>query len=204
MTAPRHLHVIARRPAMGQGKTRLAADIGAVQALRWQRALLAHTSRMAVDPRWETHWHLMSGHGHALSLEGVEHRQCRGDLGTRIAMAMRVAGRSGHHLVIGTDCPGLTRRHLAQAFASLQRGAWVIGPATDGGFWLIGARAPLDALAGALVRWSTAHALADTVAALHHLGQPFRLDMLSDVDCGDDLRRSSIARATRGNSQACG
>jgi hypothetical protein len=83
--------------------------------------------------------------------------------------------------VIGTDAPGLNPALLRQAFKALRRAPSVIGPAADGGFWLVGARRAKDLTAAlAPVRWSTPHAGADMAAALP---QPVaQLPTLIDVD----------------------
>src|SRR6185369_1784929 len=73
----------------------------------------------------------------------------------------------GPVIVIGTDIPGLTPDHVAVAFRRLASAEFVIGPATDGGYWLFGARRrPLPRGVFAGVRWSTADALVDTLRSL--------------------------------------
>ena len=93
----------------------------------------------------------------------------------------------GPMVVIGSDIPGITRRHIAEAFQRIGADDWVLGPATDGGYWLVGARRRPRVIAPfAGVRWSTAHALEDTLANL--AGQKIGfLESLQDVDDGADL-----------------
>jgi glycosyltransferase A (GT-A) superfamily protein (DUF2064 family) len=119
--------------------------------------------------------------------------QGRGDLGRRMMRALRLAG-SRPAIVIGSDIPAITAEHLRDAFAALGRKPFVLGPARDGGYWLIGARHPLrlreDALDG--VRWSAPQTMADTVA---RLGEVAVLpSVLDDVDDGGSYRRTATRR----------
>lgn len=90
--------------------------------------------------------------------------------------------------LIGADIPGITRAHIARAFAALGGHDAVFGPADDGGYWLVGAKHPARLPHGLFgnVRWSTEHALADTLRTLP--GWRIALtDTLRDVDTGADL-----------------
>jgi glycosyltransferase A (GT-A) superfamily protein (DUF2064 family) len=90
--------------------------------------------------------------------------------------------------LIGADIPGITRAHIARAFAGLGNHDAVFGPADDGGYWLVGAKHPARLPHGLFsnVRWSTEHALADTLRTLP--GWRIALtDTLRDVDTGADL-----------------
>ena len=112
--------------------------------------------------------------------------QGRGDLGHRMGRLFR-ALPPGPVVIVGADIPGITRAHVAQAFAALGRAPSVIGPAPDGGYWLIGLRRtqrpPANLFDG--VRWSTAHARADTEATLP--GPVAHVATLRDVDTAADL-----------------
>ncbi len=99
----------------------------------------------------------------------------------------------GRACLIGGDIPGVEKRHIAEAFAALGAREAVFGPATDGGFWLTGFRRsrPLPPRLFEGVRWSSAEALADSIATLN--GQSHALvAALSDVDTAADL--SSVPR----------
>ena len=97
----------------------------------------------------------------------------------------------GPVVLVGSDIPGMRPHHIARAFRLLGRHDLVFGPASDGGFWLIGARRiramPRDLFAG--VRWSTAHALADTRANVPAAVSAGEADTLDDIDTATDLRR---------------
>jgi rSAM/selenodomain-associated transferase 1 len=185
--------IMVKEPRPGRVKTRLARGIGAVAAARWFRhQTAALIRRLAADPRWEVIL-LVSP-----DREGAESRvwrpglrrmaQGRGDLGARMARALRGAP-SGPVVLIGGDIPGAAPAHIARAFAALGRAEAAFGPATDGGFWLVGlARGGRAAPPGFLggCRWSTAHALTDAEASAAPLTTA-RVDTLSDVDDAADL-----------------
>ena len=179
----RHLIVFTRPPRYGRGKRRLAADIGDLAALRFQQAMLARTlRRLGRDLRWQI-WLFVTPEPKRWP-RGIPRRlQSRGDLGRRMEQALRGLP-AGPRVLIGSDIPGVERRHIAGAFRALGAADAVFGPAADGGYWLVGLRhagaAPglFDA-----VRWSTRHALADTLANLQQ-GRYALVDRLADVDDG--------------------
>jgi glycosyltransferase A (GT-A) superfamily protein (DUF2064 family) len=93
----------------------------------------------------------------------------------------------GHHpaLIVGSDIPDIDRRHVAAAFDKLRRNELVFGPSDDGGYWLVGAAQ--GARVGNLfndVRWSTEHALADTLANVRQGVRVAMLEPLADIDDG--------------------
>ena len=115
--------------------------------------------------------------------------QGKGDLGARMARAI-AAIPQGPVVLVGSDIPGIRPPHIARAFRALASGGVVFGPSEDGGYWLIGIRdrALLRGLFRG-VRWSTKHALADTIANLPP-GRDYALaDTLSDVDDAAAWRR---------------
>ncbi|HEY0837706.1 MAG TPA: DUF2064 domain-containing protein, partial [Azospirillum sp.] len=106
-----------------------------------------------------------------------------GDLGARMVRPLR-ALPPGPVVVVGSDIPDLDAPHVARAFRALGRHAFVFGPAGDGGYWLVGARRSRRVPAGLFrdVRWSTEHALADTLAGLTPGSSIGFVDVLDDVD----------------------
>lgn len=96
----------------------------------------------------------------------------------------------GPALLIGSDIPEISRRHVADGFRLLQRHDAVLGPAGDGGYWLIGLRrgAQPQRLDLIRVRWSGPHALADTRGAMEGLSVELAAE-LEDIDTGADLAR---------------
>jgi rSAM/selenodomain-associated transferase 1 len=189
--------VFLKEPRPGRVKTRLASDIGTIDAAWWFRHQSARLiAGVARDRRWRTVLAVTP------DAEGLRSRvwpnlprapQGPGDLGRRMTRFLRAEPgtlvRPGPVIVIGADLPGLRPHHVAQALGTLRRHDAVLGPATDGGFWLIGLcgrrAAPPRLLDG--VRWSTEHALADTLARLRHLDVGLSAT-LRDVDTAGDLR----------------
>ena len=201
-TAPaRQLLVFARPPVLGQVKTRLAATLGPAQALHVYGRLLARTQQaVAAAALPATVWLAEAPAAPAPATHplpdlpewpGLPWRlQTPGhDLGARLAEAFAVAFAEGatQAAVIGTDCPGLTARHLTQAFEALAGHDLAIGPAADGGYYLLALRQPQPALFRGIA-WSSPTVLAETLAHAAHLGLRVQLlPVLSDVDTEADL-----------------
>ncbi len=193
----RNLVIFARQPRLRVGKRRLAADVGDLAALRFSRYALARLLReLGGDRRW-TLWIATSPDrpttwvGPAQPLP-----QGSGDLGERLRRVVRQLP-PGPAVIIGADTPGISRTDVARAFAALGSKAAVLGPARDGGYWLIGLRRrPRDPLPFDDIRWSSAHTLADTLAALGEAPQS-QLQVREDVDDGAALRRALSPRQLR-------
>ncbi|MBP2296750.1 TIGR04282 family arsenosugar biosynthesis glycosyltransferase [Azospirillum rugosum] len=189
-----HLIVFARPPRFGRGKRRLAKGIGAFAAWRFYRtALSALLRRLSRDPRW-TLW-LAVTPDRSAGERGWPVRtrrvgQGKGDLGQRMARALGERP-CGSVVLIGSDIPGIQPADIAAAFRSLGRNDFVFGPARDGGYWLVGARrtAALPRTLFAGVRWSTPHALADTVAGLPPGTKVGLVATMEDVDDHESYRR---------------
>lgn len=185
------LIVMAKAPRVGHGKSRLARDLGLVEAWRINRSLQSRALRSAKDARWGAVLAVAPAQDLRIALPGVwpigsvRVAQERGDLGARLAAAMRNV--SGPVAVIGTDCPAAGRAEIAAAFQALKHAKAALGPCPDGGFWILAARRARDVIgAFAGVRWSTVHARADLEARL-----PFRVAHvaeLADIDTGADWR----------------
>ena len=188
----RTLVVMLKVPRAGRVKTRLGRDIGMIAATWWFRHQARGLLRRITDPRWTVVLAV------APDREGMVSRvwpaqlaripQGGGNLGDRMGRALRGAP-AGPCCVIGGDIPAINRHRIAEAFAALGRHDAVFGPAPDGGYWLIGLRrvraVPPTLFAG--VRWSTEHALEDTIATLpdHSIA---RIATLRDVDTAADLK----------------
>jgi rSAM/selenodomain-associated transferase 1 len=191
-----HLLVFARVPALGQVKTRLAAGVGHAEALAIYHELLGITRAAIADAGFPATVWLA---GTAVQMPSAEEKgdwanltvrcQQAGDLGQRMTAAFAAAFAAGATKVaiIGTDCPGLRAAHLAEAFSLLNEHEVVLGPATDGGYYLLGLRQPLPELFQNKA-WSTASVLADTLADAQRLGKRVALlPELHDVDTAEDL-----------------
>lgn len=185
----RVLILFARAPRLGAVKRRLAAGIGARGALRFYAGTLAATARaVGRDRRWRTIVSVTppgarADWGRLLPCGTARIGQPRGDLGRKMERAMRP-----YRLVLlaGSDIPGLRAADIAAGFAALGRADAVFGPAEDGGYWLVGMgpRRPTRPFAG--VRWSSEHALADTLRNFRGRRVAF-LRRMRDVDTAEDL-----------------
>jgi rSAM/selenodomain-associated transferase 1 len=181
--------IFARAPRLGAVKRRLAAGIGARGALRFYRTMLAATAwPIARDRRWRTVLAITPRGARAdwSSLAPPDTpriAQVSGDLGRRMERALAPFPRV---ILIGSDIPRLGPADIAAGFRALGRADAVFGPALDGGYWLVGfgPRRPYKPFAQ--VRWSSRHALADTLANFRH----HRVALLPpkrDVDSAEDL-----------------
>lgn len=178
--------VFARAPRLGVVKRRLARGIGDRAALRFHigtltallrdlkacrrfDVVLAVTPDRARFPLWVQTRRIPQGHG---------------NLGTRMTRALR---RHRRVALIGCDIPQANAADIFVAFRQLGVADAVFGPATDGGYWLValGPRRPSE-LFGAS-RWSTEHALSDTLRQFAHHRIGF-VRQLSDVDTASDYR----------------
>ena len=195
--ARRHLVIFARQPRLGVGKRRLAADVGDLAALRFSRWALARLLReLAGDRRWSLWIATSPDRPTTWVRRGQPLPQGPGDLGERLKRVVRQLP-PGPAVIIGADTPGVTRTDVARAFATLGSKAAVLGPARDGGYWLIGLRRrPRDPLPFDSIRWSSPDTLADTLAALGDA--PYALlQVREDVDDGAALRRVLTPRPLR-------
>ncbi len=188
-----HLVLMAKEPRMGRVKTRLASEVGLINAWRFYHFNLARTANALRDDRW--HCWLSITPDRAVAKRGIWPRgwkrikQGSGDLGARMLGPMKTLP-TGPVVIIGSDVPDITKAHINAAFRSLGANDMTLGPAPDGGYWMVGQRrrpVTIDPFKNA--RWSTAHALDDTLAGA--LASPRRirialLDTLSDVDNKND------------------
>jgi len=178
------LVLFVRLPRLGTGKRRLARDIGAVAAVRFERLMLARSlRRLGHDPRWSLR--LAVTPDRAARQLGA-HPQGRGDLGARMKRGLATCP-PGRKLLVGSDIPDLCPAHIAEAFALLGRHDVVFGPASDGGFWLVGCRHRPPGFG--TVRWSSEHALADILGNLPKALSVGFAATLDDVDDGATYRR---------------
>ena len=186
------LAIMVKAPVAGRSKTRLGREIGMVPAVWWARHQLSRLARTLPDPRWHTLLVVAPDAAvHSAALPPLARLpQGRGDLGDRMARVFRHV--TGPTLIVGADIPGITRAHVSAGFGALGSHDAVLGPALDGGYWAIGLKRP-NPLPPQLfdgARWSSPHALADTLATLGARRVAF-LPTLRDVDTAADLARVS-------------
>ena len=189
------LIVFLKAPRLGTVKTRLAAEIGPQSALEAYLALakrlIGNLSRLAnvelrftpddAEPEFQA-W-LRPGW------------QCRpqgpGTLGEKLAFVLDEAFALGawRVVIIGSDCPYLDANDIQLAWTALKYHDLVLGPATDGGYWLIGLRRPCSQLF-ARIPWSTGAVLRTTLRRARMADLKVKLlRRLSDVDTAADWRQ---------------
>ena len=189
--------VMTRFPEPGRTKTRLIPALGADRAAALHRCLIRRT--LDVVCHWAEAHHCDAEVRYAGGDEslfraqfGLQARyvpQSEGSLGERMNAAVVAAFSEGAKcvVVIGTDCPGLDSSHLSQAFDQLTHRDIVIGPATDGGYYLLGMRHHLPTLFEHIA-WGTETVLRQTLSkAAEASASVCQLPPLSDVDHAEDL-----------------
>jgi len=203
MHEPPLLVIMAKAPVCGAVKTRLAGEIGAVAAAALTRTLTEALLReVAGDPRFRTllaispdqarcapfaAWRVTLSKKLESSI-ALRVLQGRGGLGQRMQRIFDTCGR-GPLIIVGTDIHFVTREIIADAFRNLRRADAVFGRAEDGGYWLVGLRRRLKRLAPfGNVRWSSPHALADTLRNLRSESVAFAATLF-DIDTEADYRR---------------
>lgn len=187
--------IMTKAPVCGGVKTRLAKEIGAVAATALTRVLAASLLReIARDPRFRTVLAIAPDRAlkapfaawSAAKAERVA--QGRGGLGERMQRIFDRCGQ-GPLIIVGTDIPFITREMIAAAFRKLRGADAVFGRAEDGGYWLVGLSRRTRRLAPfENVRWSSPHALADTVKNLGGRRIAFAATLF-DIDAEADFRR---------------
>jgi rSAM/selenodomain-associated transferase 1 len=190
MPEPRII-IFVKAPRPGFVKTRLAAAIGNEAACAAYRQLTETVlANLAPLPHAELRF---TPDGAEIEIvpwlrKGWSTRpQGEGDLGERMHRAFIEA--KGPAIIIGSDCPQVELSDLRTAAKALQTHDAVIGPATDGGYWLIGLNAPYPALFEG-IEWSTGGVLQSTLAKADEAGLSVQLlRELGDVDTGADWER---------------
>jgi uncharacterized protein len=199
MMSQNHLLLLfVKHPKAGQTKTRLAAGIGHPRALAVYRALLQHLRQEAeatladkavfygneIPPQdlWaETAWPRLPQQGD--------------DLGARMQQAFQWGFDQGYQriVLVGSDIPHLTHHLLNDAFEQLGTHPAMLGPAADGGYYLIGLSQPCPRVFAGKT-WSTSSVLPDTLADFEAEGLSYALGpTLNDVDTVADLAGTWLA-----------
>lgn len=199
------LIVFVKAPIPGKVKTRLQIPLSKVQVAHLYEAFVRDVvwgarrcGAAAVSVAYEPHPRRpdLSWFEDSICPEDAPRwfPQATGDLGARLIAAFDRAFRAGAEkvVVIGSDCPDLHPDILSQAFACLDDAQAVLGPAEDGGYYLIGLRVPMPHLFTKM-DWSESTVLKHTLERLRLRGENFRLmPRHSDVDTFGDLK--SLAR----------
>lgn len=190
---PNHLIIFVKNRIPGSTKTRLAKSVGDEAALQVYDALLDHTQAVTAGFLAEK-WVFFSEEIEEKSLWSIGYRlavQQGQDLGKRMQQAFERCFAEGAQRVciIGSDCYELEPKHLQEAYAALQQHDVVIGPAHDGGYYLLGLQEQQPELFQNKI-WSTPDVFADTLDDCERLGlSVHQLPRLHDLDDVQDLKR---------------
>jgi uncharacterized protein len=191
------LIIFTRYPEPGQTKTRLIPSLGEEGAARLQQQmtehLVARARWLALDRPVEIEVRFAGGDAVIFKKwlgQGILYReQPEGDLGRKMAESFRQAFRQGAHRVVlaGSDCPGITPSALAMAFDVLREKDAVFGPASDGGYYLVGLRHDTPAIFQD-IEWGSDKVLEDTFKRIEQEGLSYRLmEQKQDIDRQEDL-----------------
>ena len=188
------LLLFTKNPEKGKVKTRLAQTMGEEMALKIYLALLEFTRDVSLQVEADR----LVWYSHYVDHEDLWHRndffkqlQLGEDLGARMSYAFKTTFQEGYKkvVIIGSDCATLTSEIVGTAFSKLDEVPFVIGPADDGGYYLLGMnyfepQVFLD------IEWSTETVCQNTISHLERLDQTYELlPVLSDIDYEADWKK---------------
>ncbi len=192
------IQVFARSPEPGQTKTRLIPLLGATGAAAFhahqvhERLGMLSAARLCPIELWCSPSSTSAFFRDCRERYGVAlHDQSTGDLGRRMHRALASAlERAKTALLVGTDCPSLCAADIEEACTRLDEGTDVVlGPARDGGYYLVAMQQPAPALFTDMP-WGTPAVFAESLVRLGQLGlSHFCLTERMDVDTPEDYRR---------------
>ncbi len=185
------LLIFAKNPIHGKVKTRLSKDLGDIQTLRYYQIFLKMifniTKNLPFDKivYWDERFPEINPFNNSSFRQEV---QSKGDLGRRMSIAFEKELQVYSSVcIIGTDCIELTESLLLDAFSYLDNNDFVIGPAFDGGYYLLGIKSYLADLFEA-IPWSTDRVFLKTLERIKETGKTLKiLPTLQDVDTIQDL-----------------
>jgi rSAM/selenodomain-associated transferase 2/rSAM/selenodomain-associated transferase 1 len=190
------LIIFSKYPVPGKTKTRLISLLGPAGAADLQKRLAEKTYQTArrYNQSREMDIEICFEGGSDRKMKAwlgkgpIYSQQVPGDIGIRMHHAMINAFLfgSGSVVLIGTDIPDITEMILDQAFTSLKKNDLVLGPSTDGGYWLIGLNRPVDVFQD--IKWSTSGVLQQTLQEARKQNLKYHiLDKLTDIDTEKSL-----------------
>lgn len=194
----RLLMTFVKNPELGKAKTRLAETVGQAKALEVYKALLSHTCSVVADLECDK----MVFYADHITYDDLwseqvfqKDVQSNGDLGDRMHDAFATAFDQGYKkvVIVGSDCYDITAEIIHEAFDELNNNDVVIGPALDGGYYLLGMK-KLHTTIFDNKSWSTDKLLAETQEAMENEGVSYNLlTPLSDIDYEEDLKGDLLA-----------
>lgn len=196
------LIIFIKNPVPGRVKTRLAADIGADNALAVYHTLLDMTRNVCSGVEADRFLYYSD------TIETIDNwpeniftkrlQKQTPDLGERMLSAFEETIKQyDKAVIIGSDCPGLSTELIEEAFGKLDNFDAVIGPATDGGYYLL-ALSKAEKSLFQHKEWSTSVVLKNTINDLEHLDMSYHLlPPHTDVDDLNDLRIVNLPELER-------
>ena len=183
------LIIFARKPQLGKVKTRLAATVGTENALAVYEKLLLHTRTVAKETGIDTYVFLTEQTDDDFWKDFYTELQAGATLGERMQQAFHFLFLKEYNecIIIGSDCPSLSSEIVNAAFYELQKNDVVIGPATDGGYYLLGMKTLTPALFQN-IHWSTEKVFSQTIRAIEKQKISYaQVATLNDVDEEKDV-----------------
>lgn len=200
------LAIFVKTPGLSPIKTRLATTIGPADAEQFYLLAAKAVAEVAAatKPDVVPYWAVAEATGleHPLWRDLPRVWQGQGELGPRLhCVCSQLLASHDRVLLVGADAPQITAALLLQALATLANPAtpFVLGRASDGGFWLFGTRKPVPAAVWHAPHYSCAATADELAAALTPLGRIATLPTLTDVDTAQDLAPLTTALATLAN-----
>lgn len=186
------LIIFLKYPELGRSKTRLAATIGNDNALKVYKELLAHTNLISKELNCDKYLFYDKVTANKMPWGDDIYQtayQLQSDLGGRMQNAFETLFAKGYEriIIIGSDCYDLTQQIIEEAFEKLEDKEVVIGPAKDGGYYLLGLKKLIPQLFTD-VAWSTDEVFSSTTKTLDSLSLGYNTTaILSDIDVYEDL-----------------
>lgn len=189
------LLIFTRNPELGKVKSRLAQGVGEKNALEIYKTLLQHTKDVVI----QTECTKRVGYSVKVRTEDIwdnklfeKFKQEGEDLGDRMYHAFAKAYSDGYKnvLIIGSDLYDLQPKHIEEAFKALDKNDVVIGPAQDGGYYLLGMNHLIKEVFYHK-NWGSDTVFKDTISDLK-TKEVYRLETLNDIDYAEDLKGYKI------------
>jgi hypothetical protein len=194
------LIIFTRNPQLGKVKTRLAESIGNEKALEIYIDLLEHTRNITLNLDCDKFvFYDQNIENNDIWLESIYDKKLQFgvDLGTKMQNAFRLLFELGYKncIIVGSDIFDLMDFHIQEAFYKLQFSDVVIGPAEDGGYYLLGLKKEITSIFKNK-DWGNSTVLTDTLLDLENYKIDF-LEILNDIDTIEDLEKSKHYQLNR-------
>jgi uncharacterized protein len=192
MSKDKLLIIFARNPALGRVKTRLAKEIGDEKALQVYLKLLEHTHKVADEADCTKHIYYTDNLDEFGLLDYFKFKkflQHGNDLGDRMMNAVINGMKDGFGriVIIGSDCIEISSQVIEEAFTALEEKDCVLGPASDGGYYLIGMKEIHESIFTDK-KWSSEDVFLDTMLDMQANNLSYHvLKTLNDIDTKEDL-----------------